>query len=165
MEKKQVTKLVPSSSAIKGIIAGNFDVIHPGYIRFFKDAKNNVCDWLVIALQGDPTIERPRKAKPILSIEERTEILLELSSVDEVVHYNTEAELLDVLRAVAPNVRILGSDYQGKKFTGSDLSIPVYYHNRNHAWSTTRFKNEICMQVLRQREGENGKKRFNPPPC
>lgn len=155
----------PSHKKVKGIIAGNFDVIHPGYIRFFKDAKLHACNWLVIALQGDPTIERPHKAKPVLNVEERTEVLLELSSVDEVVHYNTEAELLELLKNVKPNVRILGSDYQGKEFTGSNLSIPVYYHRRNHSWSTTRFKGEICKQVLLQRRGENAKEEFNPPPC
>jgi glycerol-3-phosphate cytidylyltransferase len=165
MERRSMSKLTSNRPKIKGIIAGNFDVIHPGYIRFFKDAKEHACDWLVIALQGDPTIERPTKAKPILSVEERTEVLLELSSVDEVVHYNTEVELLGVLAEVKPTIRILGSDYHGKKFTGSDLSIPVYYHQRDHAWSTTRFKNEICMQVLRQKRGENDREKFNPPAC
>jgi len=136
---------------IKGIIAGNFDVIHPGYVRFFRDAKENACEWLIIALQGDPTIERPNKARPVLSVEEREEILMELQSVDEVVHYNTEAQLIDVLKKAKPNVRILGSDYQGKSFTGDDLSIPVYYHERNHDWSTTKFKNDIAEQVIKQR--------------
>ena len=139
---------------IKGIIAGNFDVIHPGYVRFFHDAKENACEWLIIALQGDPTVERPSKAKPILTVAERAEILMALRSVDEVVHYNTEAELVDVLKKAKPNVRILGSDYQGKSFTGDDLSIPVYYHERNHEWSTTKFKNDITEQVIKQRKNE-----------
>ena len=136
---------------IKGIIAGYFVVILPGYVRFFRDAKENACEWLIIALQGDPTIERPNKARPVLSVEEREEILMELQSVDEVVHYNTEAQLIDVLKKAKPNVRILGSDYQGKSFTGDDLSIPVYYHERNHDWSTTKFKNDIAEQVIKQR--------------
>jgi glycerol-3-phosphate cytidylyltransferase len=136
---------------IKGFIAGNFDVIHPGYIRFFNDAKDNACEWLIIALQGDPTVERPNKAKPILTVAEREEILMALRSVDEVVHYNTEAELIDVLRRVRPNIRILGSDYQGRSFTGDNLGIPVYYHERNHEWSTTKFKNDITEQVIKQR--------------
>ena len=82
----------------KGIIAGNFDVIHTGYVRFFKDAKNNACDWLIVALHVDPTIERPNKAKPILTAEERTEILMALKYVDEVLYYNTEAELFELLQ-------------------------------------------------------------------
>ena len=152
----------PSPHYRRGIIAGNFDVIHPGYVRFFKDAKANACDWLIVALQGDPTIERPSKAKPILSIEERTEILLELQSVDEVVVYNIESELLELLELVDPDVRILGSDYEGKEFTGCEMDIPVYYHTRDHDWSTTRFKNEIMKETMKR----NGKtKNFNPPAC
>ena len=136
---------------ITGIIAGNFDVIHPGYVRFFNDAKVHACDYLIIALHGDPTIERPDKAKPILTIEERVEVLLSLRAVNEVVCYDTEEELLCLLKEIRPSVRILGSDYAGKAFTGDELSIPVYYHERNHDWSTTRFKNEITEQVLKQR--------------
>ena len=136
---------------IRGITAGNFDVIHPGYVRMFNDAKENACDHLIIALHVDPTIERPEKAKPILSAKERTEVLMSLSAVDEVVYYNTEAELIEVLEESRPHIRILGTDYKGKKFTGSELSIPIYYHRRDHNWSTTRFKNEITDQVLKQR--------------
>ena len=66
-------RLVPPSPIRKGVIAGNFDVIHPGYVRFFADAKAKACDYLIVALHVDPTIERPHKAKPILSAEERTE--------------------------------------------------------------------------------------------
>ncbi len=150
----------------KGIIAGNFDVIHPGYVRYFSDAKESACDYLVIALHVDPTIERPHKAKPILNADERTEVLLAIKYVDEVVYYNTEAELVKLLEDIQPDVRILGTDYQGKSFTGDHLRIPVYYHARNHDWSTTRFKNEITAQVIRQRNELNVvEKSFNPPPC
>ena len=134
----------------KGIIAGNFDVIHPGYVRFFKDAKDHACDWLVVALHVDPTIERPQKAKPILSSEERTEILLSLRYVDEVLYYNTEAELFDLLAGVPEHTRVIGSDYMGVDFTGKSLASDIYYHNRNHNWSTTRFKTEIADQCLKQ---------------
>jgi len=134
----------------KGIIAGNFDVIHPGYVRFFKDAKDAACDWLVIALHVDPTVERPHKAKPILSSDERTEILLSLRYVDEVLYYNTEAELFDLLASVPGHTRVIGSDYMGKEFTGKSLASDIYYHNRNHSWSTTRFKTEIANQCIRQ---------------
>ena len=160
-------RLVPPSPIRKGVIAGNFDVIHPGYVRFFADAKAKACDYLIVALHVDPTIERPHKAKPILSAEERTETLLALRHVDEVVYYNTEAELVDLLKAMRPDVRILGSDYENKSYTGDDLGIEVYFHHRNHDWSTTRFKNEITAQVLRQRtdEAKVGKTSFNPPVC
>ena len=91
---------------IRGITAGNFDVIHPGYVRMFNDAKENACDHLIIALHVDPTIERPEKAKPILSAKERTEVLMSLSAVDEVVYYNTESELIEVLEKARPHIRI-----------------------------------------------------------
>ena len=151
---------------VKGIIAGNFDVIHPGYVRYFKDAKKSACDYLIIALHVDPTVERPHKARPILTAEERTEVLMAIRYIDEVVYYNTEAELVKLLEDIKPGVRILGTDYQEKSFTGDHLHIPVYYHTRNHDWSTTRFKDEITTQVLRQRNEANVvQKNFNPPPC
>ena len=134
----------------KGLIAGNFDVIHPGYVRYFEDAKNH-CEHLIIALHVDPTIERPEKMKPILTKEERTEVLLSIKYIDEVVYYNTESELLTLLKRIKPHVRILGSDYKGRSYTGDSLGIPVYFHKRNHEWSTTRFKNKITDQVLKQR--------------
>ena len=134
----------------RGIIAGNFDVIHPGYVRFFKDAKENACDWLVVALHVDPTIERPNKAKPILTAEERTELLLSLEAVDEVLYYNLETELVDLLADNPGHVRVIGSDYEGGDFTGKSLASDIYYHNRDHDWSTTRFKTEIAQQCIRQ---------------
>lgn len=130
-----------------GFIAGNFDVIHPGYIRMFRDAKS-VCDKLIVGLHTDPTIERPHKLKPILSTYERTETLLELRSVDDVVCYDTEADLVNLLKDLKPDVRILGTDYKGTRFTGDELGIDIYYHNRDPFWSTTRFK-KLIEQSLR----------------
>ncbi len=134
----------------KGIIAGNFDVIHPGYVRFFKDAKENGCDYLIVALHVDPTIERPQKAKPILSAEERTEILFSLKYVDDVLYYNTESELVQLLKENPGHVRVIGSDYKGVDFTGKEFASSIYYHNRDHDWSTTRFKTEIAQQCIKQ---------------
>ena len=127
-----MSRLVPPSLRRTGVIAGNFDVIHPGYVRFFKDAKENACDWLIVALHVDPTIERPSKAKPILTAEERTEILLSLKYVDEVRYYNTEAELTELLSNVPDHTRVIGSDYLDKNFTGKSLASDIYYHERNH---------------------------------
>ena len=126
-----------------GFLAGNFDVIHPGYIRMFRDAKS-VCDKLIVGLHTDPTIERPHKLKPILSTYERTETLLELRSVDDVVCYDTEADLVNLLKDLKPDVRILGTDYKGTRFTGDELGIDIYYHSRDPFWSTTRFKKLIA---------------------
>ena len=130
-----------------GIIAGNFDVIHPGYIKMFQDCKT-VCDWLIVALHEDPSCERPEKIKPILSLSERSEILLELKSVNQIVSYQTEEDLLSVLKKVNPDVRILGTDYKDRGFTGDGLNIPIHYHERSHDWSTTKFKKLIAMSLL-----------------
>ena len=130
-----------------GFLAGNFDVLHPGYIKMFKDAKS-VCDFLVIGLHEDPSEERPEKLKPILSVSERKEMLLSLTDIDSVCPYKTEADLVSILRSINPDVRILGSDYIGRGFTGDHLSIPIHYHKRDHQWSTTHFKKEIAKSLL-----------------
>jgi glycerol-3-phosphate cytidylyltransferase len=130
-----------------GVIAGNFDVIHPGYIKMFKECKEN-CDYFVVLLHSDPTIERPEKLKPILSVEERREILFALD-IDTVISYDTENELYWMLKDGNYDVRFLGDDYIGKPFTGDDLDIPIHYLNRDHGWSTTKFKKLIADEVQR----------------
>ena len=126
----------------KGIIAGNFDVIHPGYIEMFKEMKK-YCTVLIVLLHTDPSIERPHKLKPILSSDERREILLSLKYVDDVIRYTYEEQLYDLLKIGEFNIRFLGDDYRNKPFTGDDLKIPIHYLNRDHGWSTTKFKKLI----------------------
>ena len=130
----------------KGVICGNFDVMHPGYIKMFKECAAN-CDCLIVLLHTDPSIERPHKLKPILSVEERTEMLLELKSVCGEHIYTYEAQLLDLLKMGEFNVRFLGDDYIDKPFTGDNLNIPIHYLNRDHGWSTTKFKKLISKTV------------------
>ena len=131
---------------IKGVIAGNFDVMHPGYIKMFKEAADN-CDCLIVLLHTDPSIERPHKLKPTLSVEERKEMLLELESVCGVLQYTYEAQLLDLLKLGDFSIRFLGDDYKGKSFTGDNLQIPIHYLNRDHGWSTTKFKQLIAQSL------------------
>jgi glycerol-3-phosphate cytidylyltransferase len=134
-----------------GVIAGNFDVIHPGYIITFKECVKH-CDKLVILLHNDPSVERPNKMKPILSLEERIEMLLSLTMVDEVLSYNTEDELYKLLEVGNYGVRFLGEDYIGVKFTGSELNIPLYFINRDHGWSTTKYKELISDSVIKRKQ-------------
>lgn len=131
----------------KGVICGNFDVMHPGYIKMFKECAEN-CDCLVVMLHTDPSIERPEKLRPILSPAARKEMLLELKSVCDVISYTYEEQLYDLLKVGEFDVRFLGDDYKGKPFTGDDLKIPIYYLNRDHGWSTTKFKKLIAKSVL-----------------
>ena len=127
---------------VRGVIAGNFDVIHPGYIKTFEECKNN-CDSFTILLHSDPTIERPKKLKPVLSVEERIEVLSSIKYVDEIQVYTYEKELLKLLKEGDFDIRFLGDDYINKSFTGDNLNIKIYYISRKHGWSTTKFKNAI----------------------
>ena len=126
-----------------GVIAGNFDVIHPGYIHMFDECKSH-CDTLLLLLHDDPSIERPEKIKPILSVNERTMILNSLKQVDRIITYETESDLYEILMKENINVRFLGDDYRDKSFTGDDLDIPIHYLDRSHGWSTTKFKKLIA---------------------
>ena len=132
-----------------GIIAGNFDVIHPGYIAMFKECKSN-CDKFIVLLHTDPSIERPHKLKPILNVQDRVEMLKCFEQIDDVLTYTTEAELYNIIadRKAQIKVRFLGDDYKDKEFTGKDLNIPIHYINRDHGWSTTKFKKLIANEVL-----------------
>jgi glycerol-3-phosphate cytidylyltransferase len=127
---------------LKGVIAGNFDVIHPGYIDMFKEMNKN-CTVLIVLLHSDPSIERPHKLKPILSADDRKEILLSLKYVDDVIRYTYEEQLYDLLKVGEFDIRFLGDDYKNKPFTGDNLKIPIHYLNRDHGWSTTKFKKLI----------------------
>ena len=107
-----------------------------------KDAKSQ-CDYLIIGLQTDPTIDRPEKNKPIQSFEERYIQLKAIKYIDEIIKYETEEDLYKLLKDLNPDIRILGSDYKGKKFTGDDLNIKLYFHNRNHNFSSTNLRKKI----------------------
>jgi glycerol-3-phosphate cytidylyltransferase len=126
-----------------GIVAGSFDIIHPGYIRLFKDAKK-VCDYLIVALQEDPAVERPKtKFHPIFTREERLEILMAIKYVDEVRYYETENDLIMLFLDIKPDIRILGNDYLDEHITGKGM-VPIYFHARETGWSVTKVRKMIC---------------------
>ena len=126
-----------------GVIAGNFDVIHPGYIYMFEECMI-YCDTLLLLLHEDPSIERPEKIKPILSLNERKMILNSLKHINRIITYETESDLYEILMNEKIDVRFLGDDYKDKSFTGDDLDIPIHYLDRSHGWSTTKFKKLIA---------------------
>lgn len=129
-----------------GVITGNFDIIHLGYARLFDELSRS-CTHPFVLLHDDPTIERPEKLKPIHTIDERIELIkphFQFHMVQFLV-YNTEAELYTLLKALRPDIRLVGDDYIGKEdYTGADLGIPVKYIDRSHGWSTTKFKTMIA---------------------
>ena len=130
----------------KGFVAGNFDVIHPGYIKMFKECKAN-CDHFTILLHSDPSIERSEKLKPILTLDERIEVLSSIKYIDDIQSYTYESELYELILKGKYLIRFLGDDYRNKSFTGDDLSIHIHYLNRDHGWSTTKFKNLIAKTI------------------
>lgn len=129
-----------------GFIAGSFDIMHPGYIRMFEEAKNH-CDKLLVALHMDPSIERSDKLKPVLTFWERFEILNSIKYVDLIQPYRTEEELKKLIDLSKPEVRFLGSDYYDKEYTKGDHSPRIVWINRDHGWSTTKLKNDIFEQI------------------
>lgn len=132
----------------KGVIAGSFDIIHPGYIHMFEEAKK-VCNHLTIALHHDPTVERKNKLKPILDYNDRKKILMSIKHIDEIIGYNTEEDLLNILKQNNFDVRILGDDYKNKSITGTDLCKETFFVDRQHGWSTTKIKNKIYKSILK----------------
>jgi glycerol-3-phosphate cytidylyltransferase len=127
---------------IRGFTAGNFDVIHPGYIKLFKECSEN-CDHFTVLLHSDPSIERPSKLKPILTSDERFEILESIKYISDIKVYTYESELYELIKKGNFKVRFLGDDYINKKYTGDDLGIKIYFLSRDHGWSTTKFKTLI----------------------
>jgi glycerol-3-phosphate cytidylyltransferase len=129
-----------------GITASAFDLLHAGHILMLQEAKT-VCDHLVVALQTDPTIDRPSKNKPIQTIEERFVQLSGCKFVDDIITYNTEAELEAIFRNLDVDVRIIGEEYKDKEFTAKDIcierGIEIYYNSRKHSYSTTELRKRI----------------------
>jgi len=129
----------------KGIVAGAFDIIHPGYIKMFKEAKQH-CNHLTVALHEDPSMARPHKLKPVQTVEERKEILKSIKYVDDVVVYQAEETFLSYLYDY--DIRFLGDDYKDGSYTGKDNPIDIIWLDRSHEYSTTELKKRIYESVL-----------------
>jgi len=140
--------LVHGDKKIVGFTAGNFDILHPGYIYTFQTAKKH-CDYLMVFLQNDPSKDRANKYTPVVPRAERYNALMEMESVDAVYAYQSEEELLNLIDFFKPDVRILGEDYIGKRFTGDNLPPKIIYTSRAHGWSTTKLKNDVTIQTLK----------------
>ena len=132
-----------------GCIAGNFDLLHPGYIYLFEDAKKH-CNHFIVFLQHDPSLHKKDKYKPIISLQERHRALMAIRYIDEVFIYQTEDELYNLITHFKPDIRFLGEDYIGKSFTGDNLPPKIIYTSRAHMWSTTKLKNLISKQTFKQ---------------
>jgi len=137
---------------IIGLTASTFDLLHAGHIQMLREAKSQ-CDYLICALQVDPTIDRPKeKNKPIQSIVERYIQLNSVKYVDEIIPYATEQDLEDILESFDLHIRILGVEYKDKDFTGRDIckrrGIELYFNKRDHRFSTTELRKRICNESV-----------------
>jgi glycerol-3-phosphate cytidylyltransferase len=131
---------------IVGFTCATFDLFHAGHILMLKEAKK-VCDYLIVGLQTDPTLDRPTKNKPVQSVFERYTQLQACKYVDEIVVYATEKELIDILLAYPINVRILGEEYENRDFTGREVCVEMgmkfHYNKRKHSFSTTELRERV----------------------
>ena len=130
-----------------GITFSTFDLLHAGHVAMLREAKEQ-CDYLIVGLQSDPTIDRPKeKNKPIQTMFERYLQLKALRYVDEVIPYQTEQDCEDILSTLNIDVRIIGEEYKTKPFTGSSIckkrGIKVYFNKREHRFSTTDLRNRV----------------------
>ena len=130
-----------------GITFSAFDLLHAGHIAMLREAKNQ-CDYLIVGLQSDPTIDRPdSKNSPIQTMFERYLQLKAVEYVDEIIPYQTERDLEDILETLPINTRILGEEYRDKDFTGKDIcrkrGIELYFNKRDHRFSSTDLRNRI----------------------
>jgi glycerol-3-phosphate cytidylyltransferase len=129
-----------------GFTCSAFDLCHAGHISMLEEAKNH-CDILIVGLQNDPTIDRPTKNKPIQSVVERYIQLNGVKYIDQIIPYNTEKDLEDLLLTLPIDIRILGKEYEDKEFTGKDIcqrrGIELYFNSREHSFSTTDLRRRV----------------------
>ena len=130
-----------------GFTCSTFDLLHAGHIQMLREAKEN-CDYLIVGLQMDPSVDRPEKNKPIQSLYERYIQLRAVRWVDDIIPYTTEEELLQLTEIIHPDVRIIGEEYKDKDFTGKDYcqknGINIYYNRRQHALSTSDLRKRVA---------------------
>jgi glycerol-3-phosphate cytidylyltransferase len=131
---------------IIGITASTFDLLHAGHIAMLREAKTQ-CDWLICCLQVDPSYDRIEKNKPVQTLVERWTQLQGVKYVDEIIPYQTERDLEDILQLFNLDIRIIGEEYKNGKFTGraicSARGIEIYYNKRDHRFSTTDLRKRV----------------------
>jgi|TARA_B100000900_G_scaffold233883_1_gene198573 glycerol-3-phosphate cytidylyltransferase len=130
-----------------GFTCSTFDLLHAGHITMLEEAKHH-CDYLIVGLQNDPTLDRPdSKNPPVQSIVERQIQLAAVKFVDEIIVYNTEQDLVDLLLTLPIDVRVLGDEYKNKDFTGKDIAkqrgSKIVYNGRDHSFSSTSLRKRV----------------------
>jgi glycerol-3-phosphate cytidylyltransferase len=137
-----------------GITFSAFDLLHAGHIKMLEEARRQ-CDYLIVGLQTDPTIDRPEKNRPIQTVVERYIQLKACKPVDEIVPYATEQDLEDILRAFKIDVRIVGDEYKDKNFTGrpycEEKGIELYFNTRDHRFSSSDLRKIVAEKESNER--------------
>jgi len=132
-----------------GITASTFDLLHAGHIAMLREAKEQ-CDYLICALQVDPSLDRPEKNKPVQTLVERFVQLQGVKYVDEIIPYQTETDLEDILQMYKLDIRIIGEEYKKGKFTGraicSSRGIDIYFNKRDHRFSTSDLRLRVATE-------------------
>ena len=140
-----------------GFTCSTFDLLHAGHVMMLREAKT-VCDYLIVGLQTDPTIDRPEKNAPVQTLVERYIQLSGIEYVDEIIPYQTEQDLEDILNMFAIDVRILGEEYKDGKFTGRAIcakrGIELYYNKRDHRFSSSDLRKRVLNEPIRVRESD-----------
>lgn len=130
-----------------GFTCSAFDLLHAGHVQMLREAKEQ-CDYLLVGLQIDPSIDREEKNAPVQSIVERYTQLKAVGYVDEIIPYRTETDLEDILSMYHIDVRVLGEEYRDKTFTGRAIclkrGIELYYNKREHRFSTSDLRKRVC---------------------
>lgn len=130
-----------------GFTCGAFDLLHAGHALMFEECKTH-CNYLIVGVQSDPSLDRQGKNRPVQMHEERIIMTQSIKWVDEVVTYDTEEDLIMLLKDLKQqnliDIRIIGSDWKDKRFTGDDLGIPVVYNSRDHGYSTSELRKRIA---------------------
>lgn len=131
---------------IVGFTASTFDLLHAGHVAMLRESKEQ-CDYLICGLQVDPSIDRPEKNKPVQSLVERYMQLSAIKYVDEIVPYQSEEDLLDILNTYHIDVRIIGEEYKEQTFTGratcANRGIEIYFNKRDHRFSTSKLRERV----------------------
>lgn len=135
-----------------GFVASSFDLLHAGHIQMLREAKEH-CDYLIVGLQTDPTIDRPEKNHPVQTIVERYTQLKGVKYIDEIIPYGTERDLEDILTMYHIDVRILGEEYRDLDFTGKDIckkrGIQLYFNKRDHRFSSSDLRKRVAEREIK----------------
>ena len=134
----------------KGITFGAFDLFHAGHVLMLKEAKS-ICDYLIVCIQSDPSLDRVEKNKPVQSVIEREIQVSACTYVDEVIIYDSEEDVLKIIETIAWDVRILGEEYRDKEFTGRDQTLDkCYFNKRPHNFSSSELRERVSREHFKK---------------